>query len=501
MYPSRPMPTDDATRQRVDHQSLRYRILYGHWREDLRSRIVHEVGTTRAEAWGEPDLGANLLLSASSAVATLYDYEPSVYHDEPTAAARMADLLRDAHWPTLMQRIQRDTIAIREMLIRVDVVGVGRRRRVRLHPVHPHEVEVITDEADPERPVMIRWWRLREVRPGTYAWTADVYDIREGRERYAVEDEHGHDVSPEHLSGVEDGRAPSGGYRGDAYPYRAGGEAILPWVMYHAARTGSVWDWGASCEIVDATLSIGTLWTYWRHLVQTASWPQRYLINGIVAGQSTVGEGEDARRVVVADPAVLLRILQDEGSDSGPRIEQDSTNADPHTLGQAIAAYERRAIALAGLNPADFVRSSGDPRSGYAMAITRDGQREAQRRYEHVFRTADQNLCRMVAALWGGLPSEGYRIAYEAIPPTVDELLSMQEYVDREVAAGRMTDVQAYQMLHPEISTEDAVRQIAAIRSIRDADQEATNARRAEPDRARDRDGDDEPEPDAELVE
>lgn len=463
MYPGRMVDVDDATRRRWAHQALRWRILYGHWGEDLRQRIIDEVGTTRANAWGEPDLGANLLLSASSAVATLYDYTPRIHHDRVTSARQMTQLLEGARWATLMQRVQRDTIAMREMLVHVDVVGPPTARRVRLQPVAPHEVEVIPDELDPERMAVVRWWRLRQAANGDHVWTRDVWDIRPGRERYAIEDEHGADVSPEYLSGVEDGRAPQGGYRGDSYPFRADGRPILPWVMYHAARTGQLWDWGSSCEIVDATLTIGTLWTYWRHLVQCASWPQRYLINGIVAGQMTIGEGEAGRRHVVADPAVLLRIVQDEAADSSPRVEQDSTNADPHALGQAIAAYERRAIALAGLNPADVVRMSGDPRSGYAMSITRDGQREAQRRYEPTFRASDEELCRVVAALWGGMPTDGYRVSYEAIPPTVGELLQMQQYVDREVQAGRMTRLQAYMMLHPDMAIEDAQRVLDTI--------------------------------------
>jgi len=97
------------------------------------------------------------------------------------------------------------------------------------------------------------------------------------------------------------------------------------------------------------------------------------------------------------------------------------------------------------------------------MAITRDGQREAQRRYEPTFRRADEMLCRVVAALWGGLPTSGYRVIYEAIPPTVAELREMQMYVDGEIAAGRMTRLQAYMALHPEMDERDAQRVLEAI--------------------------------------
>jgi hypothetical protein len=452
---------------RWEAQARAWRLLYGHWRADLEDRIRLSVGDGRADAWGAPDIGSNLLLAASSAVATLYDRGVHAHHDDRGAAERLTAALLDAAWQPILQRNQRDTIAIRESAIRVDVIAGEDGRRLSLVPVPPHMMEVETDPADPTRAVCVKWWRLRTTSTGAHVWTCDVTDIRPGRERYAIEDEAGHDVSALYLLDATGAPAPVDGYRGADYPYRAGGRPILPWVIYHAAVTGQLWDYSANAQIVDSTLTIGTLWTYWRHLVQSASWPQRYLIGGQIGGQGSIGEGDSGRRQIVADPAVLLRIVPDETQDASPSIHQDATNADPEALQRAIQAYELSKVGLAGLNPADVMRVSGDPRSGYAMAITRDGQREAQRRYAPAFRLADQHLCRVAAALLGGLPVDGWRVSYEDIPLTVGEQIELQRFVDAEVTAGRMSALEAYAAMHPELSPEDSAARLDAIQALR----------------------------------
>lgn len=463
----RPNAVDAA---RWEAQARAWRILYGHWEPDLRRAIGLAVGDDRAEGWGKPDIGSNLLLSVSSAMATLYDRGMTVYHSTPGVADRLQAALDEAGAQPILQRNQRDTLGIREHAIRVDVIDDGAGRRLTLTPVPPHMLEVEADPVDATRPTRIKWWRLRQI-PGTpdYEWTCDVTDARPGRERYAVERENGEDVSALYLRGADGQPAPVGGYVGAAYPYRIAGRAYLPWVMYHAALTGQMWDWAANSQIVDATLTLGTLWTYFGHLVRSASWPQRYVIGGVVGGQGSVGEGEGGRRRIVADPAILLRIVPDETTDAAPSIHQDASNADPKALEEAIHAYERSKVAMAGLNPADVVRASGDPRSGYAMSITRDGQREAQRRYAPVFRRSDVELCRICAALLG-LPVDGWRVSYGDIPLTVGEQLELQRFVDAEIVAGRMSELEAYAAMRPDLSPEDAAQRLSAIRALRPRD-------------------------------
>ena len=454
--PARMAQTDHATRQRQEHQALRWRMLYGCWSEDLRRELQTQLGSERAAGQGSPDTSSSLLMTAAQAVATLYDGPPQVHHAQPAVAAVVQDLLDDAGWQSVGQRLQRDTIAIRDHLLYVRRSGP----RIVLRSVPPHEVEEVADLTDPERPVMIGWWQLRDDR-----WTREIWDIRPGRERYVVEDDRGADLSAVYIRSADGSPAPAGGYRGDAYPYRLpSGEAYLPWVHYRAARAGQ-WDYMTASEAVWATLRLGVYWTMWGHLLSDASWAQRYLIGGEVVGQMSVGDGPEARTVVVADPAVLLRIVRYEGGgemDASPTIHQDEAPGDPLTVGQAITAYERRIVASLGLNPADVGRIDGDPRSGYALAVTRDGQREAQRRYEPIFRRWDAHLAGVVGALMG-LPSSGYRISYQSIPPAIGELLQLQAYVDREIAAGRMTRAGAYRMMHPGLSEADAIAALDAI--------------------------------------
>lgn len=461
-YPMRLAPVDDQTRRRIDEQALRWRMLYGWWQEDLRNRIIEEVGEQRASAWGKPDTGACLLRSACEAVATLHDGPALIHHDSDAARVRMRELAQSAGYHTLMPRVHRDAIAIRETLVH------GERRAdgtVRLVQVHPHEVEIDPMPDDPERPGRIKWWRLRKRDGRQLEWTCDVWSIIPGEEAYYIQSENGEDRSTEYAM-LDGAPAPRGGYLGAAYPFRDASGAYLPWVLVHAQRTGQMWDYSSMSEIVDATLSIGKLWTYWQHLVQTASWPQRYLLNGYVAGLNLEGSGANARTVAISDPAVLLRIMQDPDSDASPSIQQDSTNADPMQLGEAIAHYERRAIALAGLNPADVIRQSGDPRSGYALGIKRDAQREAQRRYAPIFRPYDEAVVDMIGKL-AAIIGDGYRVEYASIPLDTSERIDLQRYVDGEVASGRMSALQAYLMLHPEISETDAQLELDAIAALR----------------------------------
>jgi hypothetical protein len=88
----------------------------------------------------------------------------------------------------------------------------------------------------------------------------------------------------------------------------------------------------------------------------------------------------------------------------------------------AISAYERRLANFAGLNPADFQRVDGDPRSGYAMKLTQDGQAKAQRRYLRSFRRGDLEAIRASAAVLARalnrpIPTRGYDVQHQIMQP------------------------------------------------------------------------------------
>ena len=126
-----PVPRDPREAARWSHTRLRMRLLSGAWASDLKARLRRSLGHVRSEAWGDPDLSSNVFASVCSQLAVAYDREPSVTHKDGLAAEMMFASLKAAGWSSQMQRVQRDTIGLREMLLRVDVVDGGIHLRPR----------------------------------------------------------------------------------------------------------------------------------------------------------------------------------------------------------------------------------------------------------------------------------------------------------------------------------------------------------------------------------
>ena len=475
---------------RIVETAQRRRILYGEWGRDIVQRIRREVGDVRAELWGEPELSANVALSACSAVAQLYHQPP---HITGSGAATLTRLLDAAGWAPMMQRVQRDTIGLREMHMRVtlDRDPLTDEDRLVLLPVPPDLVSVRLDPLRPTRPLEIRHYVWRDNR-----WTTDLYVVDGDRAEWrCVSSDGGEDLSPRYLMGPDGQPAPAGGFRGDAYPWRVAGRAVLPWVTYHAAITGHYYDWRTMREAFDGTLSIAVLWTYWRHILQTASWPQRYLINLDVAGAGADAE----RRYLEPDPTLILRLTQDmETAGTTATAGSFDTSANVHEVAEALMAYERRILAYAGLSPSEVMRSSGDPRSGYALAVTRDGQRESQRRFAPVFRMSDRELMALIAGLVG-LSNRSFNIEYTLMPLSAAEQKGERDHVIDTVAAGLMSRAEAYQRLNPQLTPDEIATRLAAIDTERRANGPDDRDREPGADRRRDDDPDDDPDdPDGE---
>jgi hypothetical protein len=325
-----------------------------------------------------------------------------------------------------------------------------------------------TAAAAPDELGSIREARLRCTSGGAPFWTVDLIDPATRTHR--VESITGEDVTEGMLG------APASG---DAYLYELEGKRpTLPYALYHAGTTGRLWDPYEAIEIVDGTLDVGVLWSFWHHAVRDASWPQRYAAGFAVAGGSQVGEGTAARTEVVMDPAILAILTPLSDSGTGV-IGQWGAAVDVHELAEAILTYERRLPAYMGLSPSDFARVSGDPRSGYALMISRDGQREAARRLEPQFRRGDLRLLMLCAAAlnrwWERhglpmrLPETGWRLRYRAIPASPEEQRSQREHVTDMLDRGLMTKAQAYAALHG-VTDEEAV---IATTAEEDADQRA----------------------------
>jgi hypothetical protein len=439
-----PLPSDPAEAQRIEHTRLRRRMLYGLWAEDARARLRRALGTIRAEAYGEPDLSANPFSAVCSGVAALYDRDPRLGHEDAEAERAMRTLVESAQlWP-LLQRVQRDTIGLREMVVRVDarVDDATGLVEVAYTPVPP---DLVLGTADPERPGRPRAIRhaIRRQDPttGRLVWTYDVWDV--GGEQavhrvLAAEGEVGADVS--HLYGL-----PRGGLVGEAYPYRrADGRAVLPYVVYHAAATGSLWDPYYGSEIVEGTLDITVQWTLHGHVLRNAAWAQRWVMGAEIGGATVDGAGATARSRAVADPAVVLELSPLPEFSGQAQAGQWSTPTDPLAFAESITLRERRLVAYAGLAKSDVLRESGDPRSGYSLAVTREAQREAQRRYGPIFRPVDEQLVSVTATLANAaagapvLPEDGWTPSPQERQSEREDVLALVQARLMSPAEGRM---------------------------------------------------------------
>ena len=465
--PIPPLPSDPDDATRWEHTRLRRRLLYGSWREDLDRRISQAIGAVRREAWGVPDLSSNVFRASMQSLAVLYDRRPKVSHNETGAADALSGYVVPSGLWSLMQRIQRDTLGLREMFLRVDVVQhEGQAPEVVYRPIPPDMVLAYADPEHPDEPVEVRELRLRRDRLGRARWTYDVLCVAGYKEPFyrviSAGTDSGEDLSAEYL-GVE------GGLVGEAYPYRyADGRPMLPLVLYHASKTGMLFDPYEALELVEGSLNVAVFWSMFGHVIRQASWPQRYAVGVRVPSATIHGEQENTiRESIVPDPATVLLF---EPSDEGmaPQISQWDAGADPQTLQDAISMYERRLAAFAGISPSDVQRVAGDPRSGFAIAINREAAREVQRRFEPIFSPIDEELMGKTAALinrvtGGALPEEGYRVAYESLPPSAEERQSERDHVVGLISAGLLDRVEAYRQLHPGLSRADAE---AALREI-----------------------------------
>lgn len=446
-----PRPTDPRLAAAVDHQRLRARLVSGQWQADAQRELLDLVGAERAQYY-RVDTGANSLASVTEGAAALYDLPPRVQHEaaDPVVLDRIA--LDAALWPT-MARVQAETLAIREALVRVQVMPTPTGPRAAYTPVRVDLTEMVPDPARPTQPCAVTEYVEHEG-----GWVRETWSCVPGQEPFHVFlSDTGADVS--HAFGL-----PEGGQRGPAYPYWRGDRTpILPYVLYHASSTGRLLDPYYHSEIVHGTLRVSVLWSLWVHGALKASWPQRWVANGSIAGLAR-RDGEQPR--VSADPAIVVELVGDPSSGGAVQAGQWSLSVDTEALARAVGLYEARLAQYAGIDALELQRSSADPRSGYAMAVSLAGKRAAQRRYSPVFALSDGMLLDLTAALvnattgYATLPDRGWQVEHVGLPPSPEERKADREEVLALLGADLMGRIEARSRLLGE--TRDQARKAIA---------------------------------------
>jgi len=467
-----PMPGDHTDDQRRSSARQRIRLLDGGWLDDLIRHLTEHFVDLRASAVGKPDLSINLYLAVIDQLSQLYATRPIV--DVEGASDELMDsiteTLADAGLWSMTQENQRYTLAIREGFVRPSVSDDG---TLVYRLVTPDAVIATASPATPDMP-----WRLVEALQRDVpnargkvesVWTWDEMDISDPRDptyrilRADSDMDRAEDIT-EIVTGV-----PS--LSGPAYPYRwtQGERAGLPYIphaMYHAKRTGKLWNWRTGLEAVEGALTVAVLHSFWLHNVKDCSWSQKYSIDAAVRGLATEGPDGLRRQTVITDPASIL-MFDSEGDH--PEVSTLAPAIDPKTLGEAIASYQQDVGVYLGLGPDDYERS-GQAESGYAISLKRESVREKQRGYEPTFRRGDTELLEKTAAMMnaGGAnppwPEEGWSIEYPGLPRTGSEVQVGLERLEKLEALGLASKVDGYMELHPGVTREKALEDLRRIK-------------------------------------
>lgn len=475
--PQPPAPGNPDEARRVEHSRHRYAMLEGRWGPLLEGYMEAQLGSVRRAAMGVVDISFCALRTTSFELATLYDAEPDVRHNQFAPSPNLDRLIgasgsiaRSGLWAQ-MARFQAYTIGLREMWMRADVED----GRLVYRPVPPHMTMAEADPSRPNVPTLFGELRLRTL-DGKHVWTFEVWDIRDiETPTYRVY---------EALDGWKFGRnltaqLHGATYDGADYPAawrRSNGTPIIPAQLYHASTYGDrLFDPFANIELYTGSLQLGLFNSYLAHCIRDASYPQRYAVGVRVAGMDATDLGtRGARAEVTTDPTTIL-MLDPIAETSQPMMGQYQAGADVEKLEAVIGAVAHRLATDAGLAPSELQRTSGSARSGYAISLSQEGKRSAQRRYILQFRAADEALVGLSAILFNrwseansqptNYPEGGYSVLYREIPLSPSEMESRRKHVLEMLAAGLMSPVEALRYFGS-LSEQDAVAQLAAIRAM-----------------------------------
>ena len=473
LQPQKPPAPDLATQKRWEHSALRKRMLCGDWHEDLINEMQSHFTEDRRAIIGIEDMSSNVFMGVCKALNALYNEAPAVGVVEERAnqaeslLAKNGLLNMGGLWP-IMQRTMYYTIGMREMFLRIDVHD----NRLVFVPVTPDMIYAESNPADPMNPTMIAELKLRQhTQSQKLIWTYDVFDIRDPENpsyRIMEIDKDGsmsNNLTIDYMGTDLDG---------SLYPYRdKENKPFLPYSCYHAQLIGDkLFDAYTNSEIVSGSLTSACLHTYLVHQMRDCAFPQRYVMGCGIDGGGLYDTDNQARRLAIpTDPSSILVFSPDaEMQGLGqPIIGQFANGADPKSLMETIVQFERKLATAGGIRASSVQKLSGDPRSGYDIAMSRSDQRDAQRRFKPAMEAGDLQTLRKAAMisnkmLGTSFPESGYTISYQTIPLSKEELEAVRKDTIEKQLAGYLTKVDALRVFNPDLSYDEAVEYLKQVR-------------------------------------
>ena len=456
-----------SDRECRESAALRRRMTEGAWRADAEARQADYFAEEVRELLPAPVLARNAALQIWGQIATLYDDAPTV---EATGAPDLDALLTPDLWP-MRQQAHLLQVAANECLMRVDI-DADAQITYRVVPVDT--VVLRSTQRKPAgaapfnpirgQPVRVEECRLRVSPSGEgEVWTWEIWDISDpAAPTFSIlVSSEATDAQGNKTQGWTDYTAHYAGAVGwpDGYT-DAQGRPVLPYVVCHRRVGDHLREPFSGQEAVEGTLDASALWTFWMSGVRDGTHPQRYLIDGIVPATSvsTAGTaGVMGVQTVVMAPQTVIQIHGIKRGDtySSPSAGQWQPACDPASLGGAIESYEAGLAVSAGLSPADVQRGSSGT-SGYAIVVSRKGQRDQQKKLIPPSRMADQILLAKAAALLSrpDLPTNpaAWSIQYATLTTSPEEAKADQEVIKGDMELGLLSRRGAIRKRNPGIT-------------------------------------------------
>lgn len=449
-----PLAADSADQERQQATALAERILTGNWYPDLLIELTQFLAPEVLARMTHPDITRNLLKSWCSQGNVLYTKPPTVTAD----GAELGPILKPELWP-LRQHGNLLTQGLRDSFMRLDYYeGIG----VAYRAVSPSYVCAWATAERPDVPVVIQEMRLR-LHNGKTEWTRDTWDVRDlVRPVFKIEIQDGPkgewaDITSMHMPRLAPG----------AYPYMRGPVPIFPWVMYHPEITDRLWHWDDRIELIDATLKVGCLWTMWLHGCRDCAHPQRVGVD-LDAPQATTTEGIRPVDKIALDQSAILMLRSVSGRTGS--LTTLAPGMDPKAQADAILSYEAGMATSAGLSAADVQTGGTAGMSGYAIVVSRSGQRRLWEAQKPAALMGDRLLLATAAKLSNAYGStalpespDAYTVSYAEVERDAAEIKSEMDESQTLVDAGLMGPIDAVMKAYPSLDAKGALAKLIDI--------------------------------------
>jgi len=504
-------PEHDVARR--DYQSTVYDVSRDDWDHVLRQWMEDSgIDPVRLDNMGQPDTSDNLLAQVTAQLTTpgRYGHRPTIRHPSGLANWLIADGARldQAFWAPVMQTVEKAAFASGDCLLHVEIAPTG----VPVYtPIFAHEAYAEAFARDPATARSIWWARrvtsathVRRDGPGPEkaltltvfkVWTLPeapgeepVYYLRaaEGAEGVMAPGA----LAPVTIVPGQDVTAVfclHDALRGDAYPWRyADGSPFIPIGWFRSIYTGSLWQTYARRGAFLATLQIGDIATAIRASVRASS-GQVVLSWGLSPPASIVSQAgqQGTRQSIALNPGDMLFLAPDAAA------MEKTVTPNVHTINpagnlqqQALYLDQVRAQIAAnlGISSSSVTRASANPTSAAALTISDAGRREHMALTEPLYRAADLDFLRKVAALvnlwgndpanaataatptpWTDVPETGYSIEYFGLPADANAQRAAREADEFELQKGLVSPVDLWLRRNPGATRQDAVRALAQV--------------------------------------